>query len=158
MWRRERCWRSCGELTPRVSLSAALAAVVLLSGCSHQARARVGQDLQLGPYVLRVTSVEAYTRAHQGVPFEVEMRVRCDGGNRFERMDFAEKLSRTGRIRFSTAQGWRERGWLLARGDDFHDFVIHANPPLQSKGMMLEIGNPYAKAREPDLILVDLGR
>jgi hypothetical protein len=158
MLRRERCWRSCGELTRKASLSAALAASVLLSGCSHEARARVGQDLPFGPYVLRVTSVEAYTRAHQGVPFEVEMRVRCEGGNRFEPMDFAEKLSRTERIHFSTAQGWRERGWLLARGDDFHDFVIHASPLVQSTGMMLEIGNPYAKVREPNSILVDLGR
>jgi|SRR6516164_5616130 hypothetical protein len=157
MQRREGYYRSCIERRRQI-YPWALALVVMLAGCSRQARVRVGQDVRFGPYTLRVTSVEAYTREHQGVPFEVEIRVRCEGGNQFERRDFTDDLSKGAKIYFSTAQGWRERGWLLARGYDYRDFLIQVNPPPQSTGMMLEIGNPNPGAEEPDKLVIDLGR
>jgi hypothetical protein len=152
--------RDCVESSNRrrAALAALLALTALSWGCSQEKSARLGEQLRMGPFTLRVTSVDAYTRGHQGVPFEVEVRVTCDGGNRFERMDFADTLSKKEKIYFSTSGGWRDRAWMLARGDDNRDFVLHANPPLDSKGFVLDIGNPYAKWDEPGRILVDLGR
>jgi hypothetical protein len=142
----------------RVALAAGIVAV-LLSGCgSQELRVRKGEDIRMGPYTLRVTSADSYSRAHQGVPWEVEIKIECKGGNRFERIDFTEALSRRGKVHFSNGEGWRERSWLLARGDDRSDFVIHANPPTDSTGMVLEISNPYGGGGNPDRILVDLGR
>lgn len=110
--------------------------------------------MRLGAFTLRATSVDVYSRAHQGVPLEVEVLFRLAGGNRFDRADFAETLSRRG-LRFRSREGWQDRVWLLGRDDTFQTLVLHANPPAGSHGYTLEIGNPYG---EPRLYLLDLGR
>ena len=141
----------------RVSLWACLIAI-LFAGCTRERRIRIGQDIRMDPFTLRVTSVEGYSRAHQGIPWEVEIRLDCSGGNRFERMDFAEALSRKGGVRFATAEGWHDRAWLLRRGDDMREFFIHVNPPEKSSGMTLALRDPRQSAAGRDRILVDLGK
>ncbi|GEM_PF-4572378 len=136
----------------RWTLALALAG---LCACSRTQRVKAGQEFQMGQFKARVEGVSVYTRAHQGVPLEVEILLRCDGGNRFDRMDFGEAVSRKGKLTFKTSGGWSDRVWLLRRGDDARQFAIQANPPLGSKGYVLTIGNPYGK---PDKYEVDLGR
>jgi len=133
-------------------------AVMLLAGCSQDVPTHMGEDMRTGPYTLRVVSVDGYSRAHQGVPYEVTIRVECDGGNRFERMDFTEALSRRRRILFTTAQGYREHGWMLAKGDDFHEFTIYVYPAAESSGMKLafQMSAPGAFTRRR--FVVDLAR
>jgi hypothetical protein len=63
-----------------------------------------------------------------------------------------------GRAYVRTSSGWRDRVWVLARGEQAQDFIVHANPPLGSSGFVLEIGNPYAQGDEPERFIVDLGR
>lgn len=109
----------------------------------------------MGKFVLRADSVEAYGRAPQGVPWEVKVLFSLEGGNRFERYDFAEAVSRKGRVYFTTSAGWRDRYWLSGAGDEHRTLHLFAYPPLESRGYTLEIGNPYG---EPRRFIVDLGR
>ena len=151
MWKRAGNWPNCAELCVVVG------ALLVAAGCSRESRVRVGDEIHMGAYTLRITSAEGYSREHQGVPYEVAIRVECKGGNRFERADFAEGLSRAARIHFATAQKWRERAWLLRRGGDADEFLIQVNPPPNSTGMTLEFRNPWPRGGEPDRIVVDLG-
>ncbi len=112
------------------------------------------QDMHLGRFTLRAVSVNAYSRAHQGVPWEVEVRFSLSGGNRFDRADFANEVSRAG-VYFRTAAGWHDRTWLLRRGDAVDTLVLQANPPPSSGGYSVEIRNPYG---EPSGFLIDLGK
>ena len=146
-------WKSFGRLPVFLFVLSAL----LLAGCSREVRVRVGDEIRMGAFTLRVTSVDSYSREHQGVPWEVVIEVECSGGNRFERLDFAETLSRRGRIHFSTAERFHERAWLIRKSDDAAEFDIHLNPPQASKGMTLEFSNPRPKFGEPDRFVVDLG-
>jgi hypothetical protein len=130
---------------------------LLFTGCAREARVRIGDDIRMGAFTLRVTSVDSYSREHQGVPWEVAIALECSGGNRFERLDFTEALSRRGRIHFSTAENFRERAWLIKKGDDVTEFYIHVNPPQKSTGMTLEFSNAWPKSGEPRRIVVDLG-
>ncbi len=151
MWTRAIGWRCSNE-------AALLMLVVLLAeGCGKKGHSRVGDDLRMGPFTLRVASVTASQRS-QTVPFVVEIWLRCDGGNRFERLDFGRKLSRERKVLFSTAQGWSERAWLNERGEDFREFVIQVSPPPKSTGLTLEIANPYANRGDLEEFRVDLGR
>lgn len=143
MWRRA-CLRTL-----------ALAALAGLLACAGEVRpAAVQQDMAMGPFTLRAVSVEAYSRAHQGVPWEVQVMFTLTGGNRFDRAEFAETVSRRG-ISFQTSDRWHDRGWLLARGDDRTVFALQVNPPLGSHGYTVQIPNPYGK---PAAYLLDLGR
>lgn len=132
-----------------------LALLVLLAGCSGPPqRVALQQDMQMGPFTLQATSIEAYSRSHQGVPWEVAVSFSLSGGNRFDRADFADRVSRRGPITFLTSDGWRDRTWLLTRSEDCTTLVMHANPPLGSHGYTVEIGNPYG---EPSKFVLDLG-
>ncbi len=137
----------------RVAALGIAAAAVL--ACSHVVRTRMGETFTMGDFHLRVESATAEDRRYQGVPLDVEIRLSCDGGNRFDRMDLAEALSKKGRVYFRTEGGWRERLYLLSRGDDARALVAHAYPPQGSKGYVLTLRNPFGK---PDQIEVDLGR
>lgn len=137
--------------------ASALAALMLLAiaGCSEPEHVAMQQDMHLGKFTLRAVSVSEYSRAHQGVPWEVEVIFSLDGGNRFDRSDFTNDVSRHGGVYFRTSAGWRDRVWLLQRGDDIRFVVVQANPPPDSHGYTIEIGNPYG---EPSEFLLDLGR
>lgn len=115
----------------------------------------VGQDMPMGGFVLRAESVRAYSRAHQGVPWEVEVRFTVTGGNKFERDDFAEAVNRRGKVIVRAANGWHDRGWLLYRDEARTRYAMQVNPPLGSQGYTVEIGNPYGK---PVRYLLDLGQ
>lgn len=115
-----------------------LMAFMALCSCTKETRLHRGDRISFGSFELTVTSFDSYSREHQGVPWEVEIRLDCKGGNRFERIDFAESLSRRGRIYFYNAEGWRERVWLFRKGDDAQEFYIRANPPKDSRQMYLE--------------------
>jgi hypothetical protein len=158
MRKRNRYSRDCIERI--VLLGAAVLVLAALSSCTEKKEARVGmrEDFRMGPFTLRAVSVEAYTRTHQGVPFEVEVRLRCTGGNRFDRLDFGDTVTFKSRAYFRTSAGWRDRVAVLSRGDRAEDFAVYGNPPPGSSGFVLEIGNPYAKAGDPDRFLIDLGR
>jgi hypothetical protein len=136
--------------------SLVLALLLLVAGCAEPPK-RVGvqQDMAMGPFILRAEEVRAYSRAHQGVPWQVEVAFTLSGGNRFDRSDFAERVSRGGKLRFQTSDGWRDRAWLLRRGDEAQVFYIQTTPPLGSHGYTLEIGNPYG---HPSAYLLDLGQ
>jgi len=131
-------------------------ALLLAASCAEPPR-RVGlqQDMPMGPFTLRAEEVKAFSRAHQGVPWQVEVAFSLTGGNRFDRADFAERVSRSGKLKFRTSDGWRDRGWLLRRGDEAQVFYVQTNPPLGSHGYTLEIGNPYG---HPSAYLLDLGQ
>ena len=109
----------------------------------------------MGQFVLRADSVEVYSREHQGLPLEVTIHFTVGGGNRFDRLDFAETVSRDGRIHITSSTGWRDRCWLLGEGEDQRNARVQANPPRGSRGYTLEIGNPYG---EPKRFVLDLGR
>jgi hypothetical protein len=131
------------------------ALLALLAGCSGpQPHVALQQDMRMGPFTLQATSANAYSRSHQGVPWEVAVSFSLSGGNRFDRAAFADQVSRRGPILFQTSDGWRDRSWLLTRGEDCSTLVMHANPPLGSHGYTVEIGNPYGK---PSKFVLDLG-
>ncbi len=115
----------------------------------------MGETFRMGEFRLRVQSVQVEDRRHQGVPLDVEIRLSCDGGNRFDRMDFADALSRKGRVYLRAEGGWRKRLSLSASGDDARALVAHAYPPPGSRGYVLTLGNPYGSPRQ---FQVDLGR
>jgi hypothetical protein len=142
-------------ISPEACASGLLLLLALSAGCSRPQQVALREEMRLGQFRLRVVSVEVYTRDHQGVPLEVEVQFSLNGGNRFDRADFAENVSRHGRLYFRTAAGWRQRVWMLSRGDNFGTLVLHANPPRNSRGYVLEIGNPYGS---PSKFVVDLGR
>ncbi|MFC3071117.1 hypothetical protein [Phenylobacterium soli] len=132
-----------------------LAAVLALACCAPQPTPAVmGEDMAMGPFTLRAVSAASYSRAHQGVPWEVEVRFTVAGGNRFERDDFANAVNRKG-LRVHDAAGWSERGWLLWRNDERTLFAVQVNPPAEGHGYVAEIHNPYGK---PAVYRVDLGR
>jgi hypothetical protein len=142
-------------LSRRNCLSAAAALLLLADGCAKPPqRVAMQEDMRMGSFTLRATDVSVYSRAHQGVPLEIAVMFRISGGNRFDRSDFAETISRRYRLTFRTANGWEDRSWLLARDQEYSTFAAQANPPLGSKGYTLEIGNPYG---EPAAFLIDLG-
>ena len=118
--------RSCAE--------ALLIWALVLPGCGRVTEARLQQDMRMGQFTLRASAVNVYSRSHQGVPLEVEVLFVLEGGNRFERQDFTETVSRNGRVIFTTAQGWRDRCWFMGEGEDKRILRMTANPPLGSDG------------------------
>ncbi len=150
MRKRGRSWR-------RFSSEGALAvAGATLLACSQAVcHARMGERFTVGEFRLSVQSVTAEDRRHQGVPLDVEIRLSCDGGNRFDRMDLAGVLSRKGRVYLRAKGGWRERLYLSTSGEDARAMVAHAYPPTGSQGYVLSLSNPYG---QPEQIEVDLGR
>ena len=151
MRRRDRSWRRS------VSEAATLAvAAVALLGCTQTMRVQMGETFSVGQFRLRVQSVTAEQRRnYKGVRLDVEIRLSCDGGTRFDRMDFAEALTRKGRVYFRAEGGWRERLYLSASGEDARALVTHAYPAAHSRGYVLSLDNPYGR---PEQIEVDLGR
>ena len=139
--------RNCAE--------ALVLTALVLAGCGSTERIAMRQDMRMGRFVLRATSVEVYAQSRQGEPLEVEVLFRLDGGNRFERADFAENVSRRGRVLIRTSAGWRDRCWLGGVGEDVRTLKLRASPPLGSSGYVLEIGNPYGR---PSKYVLDLGR
>ena len=125
------------------------------AACASPERVQIGQVMRMGQFVLRADSVEVYSREHQGVPLEVMVHFTVGGGNRFDRLDFAETVSRRGRIYITSSAGWRDRCWLLGEGEDRRNARLQANPPRGSRGYTLEIDNPYG---EPKRFILDLGK
>jgi hypothetical protein len=115
----------------------------------------MGQVMRMGQFVLRADSVEVYSRQHQGVPLEVKVFFTIGGGNRFDRLEFAETVSRKGRVYLVAASGWRDRCWLSGAGEDQRAAHVIGNPPPGSSAYSLEIGNPYG---EPRRFILDLGK
>lgn len=142
-------WRRCAE-----AWLLALACVAA-GACEKPERVEIGQVMRMGQFVLRADSVEVYSRQHQGVPLEVQVHFTIGGGNRFDRLDFAETLSRKGGIHISASTGWRDRCWLLGEGDDQRNAYVQGNPPLGSSGFTLDIRNPYG---EPRRFILNLGK
>ena len=140
-------WRGCA--------SAAIVTVLLAAACAKPARVQIGQVMRMGQFVLRADSVEVYSLAHQGVPLEVKVLFTLGGGNRFDRLEFAETVSGKGRVYLVAATGWRDRCWLSGIGDDQRSAHAVCNPPAGSRGFTLDIGNPYG---EPKRFVLDLGK
>lgn len=149
MPRREQSLRRFGRTA---ALAAALAGAW---SCTRPAQARIGQTIEMGPFRVRVESVEVVDRRHQSVPVEVRVRLTCDGGNRFERMDFADLLSRKGKAYLRAADGWNERLHFMSSGDDARSMTLTGYPKEDRRGYVLSLGNPYGK---PSRVEVDLGR
>jgi hypothetical protein len=125
------------------------------AACAKPEPVQMGQVMRMGQFVLRADSVDVYSRAHQGVPLEVKVFFTVGGGNRFDRLEFAETVSRKGRVFLVTSAGWRNRCWLSGIGEDQRRAYVVGNPPLDSRGYSLEIGNPYD---EPKRFILDLGK
>jgi hypothetical protein len=142
-------WWRCVE--PWALLAAALAA----AACQEPERVQIGQVMRMGQYVLRADAVRVYSRAHQGVPLEVKVEFTLGGGNRFDRLEFAETVSSKGQVFLAASGGWRERCWLSGVGEDQRQAEVVGNPPDGSTGFTLEIGNPYG---EPKRFVLDLGK
>lgn len=126
----------------------ALIGLLALAACMEPAQpVAMQQDMVMGPFTLRAVQARAYSRAHQGVPWEVEVVFTLEGGNRFEREDFIDTVSRRSKVYFTSDSGRAERTWLLPHSEDRRLVDLHAYPPLGSKGYAVEIGNPYGKPR-----------
>ena len=123
--------------------------------CAKPERVQMGQVMRMGQFVLRADSVEVYSRQHQGVPLEVKVFFTIGGGNRFDRLEFAETVSRKGRVYLVAASGWRDRCWLSGVEEDQRAAHVIGNPPRGSSGYSLEIGNPYG---DPRRFILDLGK
>ena len=123
--------------------------------CAKPERARMGETIEMGRFRVRVESIEVEDRRHQGVPVEVRVRLRCDGGNRFERMDFADLLSRKGKVYLRAEDGWSERLYFTSTGEDARSMVMAAYPKQDRRGYVLSIGNPYG---QPARVEVELRR
>lgn len=122
-----------------------LAALLALAACqAPPTPVALGDPMPMGPFVLKAVSAEAYSRAHQGVPWEVQVMFTLEGGNRFERDDFANAVNHKG-IVVRDAAGWSERGWLLWRNQERDLFAVQANPPKEGHAYTLRIANPYGK-------------
>lgn len=148
MTRHERFWRRSGKAA---ALAAALAG---LWSCAQPARVRMRETLEMGKFRVRVESVTVEDRRHQGVPVEVRVRLNCDGGNRFERMDFAETMNRKGKAWLMSEEGWRERVSFLTSGEDARALVLQAYPPRDMRNYVLRIDNPYGKPKRLEVELV----
>lgn len=126
-------------------LAGVLVGVLAQAACQAPATpAALGDAMPMGPFVLKAVSAEAYSRAHQGVPWEVEVMFTVDGGNRFERDDFANAVNHKGVV-IEDASGWSERGWLLWRNDERGLFAVQVTPPKEGHAYTLRIANPYGK-------------
>ena len=146
-------WRGCVEAQ---SLAALLAVMAIGAGaCAKPQPVQVGQVMRMGQFVLRADSVRVYSRAHQGVPLEVKVEFTLGGGNRFDRVEFTEAVSRDGRVYLTASNGWRQRCWLSGLGEDQRRAEVVGTPPKGSSGYSLEIGNPYG---EPKRFVLDLGK
>jgi hypothetical protein len=145
-------WRRCAEAW---LLLAAVATAT--AACAKPERVQIGQVMRMGPFVLRADSARVYHLDRRGVPpeLEVEVTFTIGGGNRFDRNDFAEAVSRKGRVYLTTGSGWRDRCALVAVHDDKRTGEVHGRPPDGSSGYSLEIGNPYG---EPKRFILDLGK
>jgi len=130
-------------------------AAVAAAACAKPERVQMGQVMRMGEFVLRADSVQVYSREHQGVPLEVKVLFTLGGGNRFDRLDFAEAVSRRGRVYLGTSAGWRDRCWFLGVGDDQRQMYMLGHPPRGSSGYTVDIGNPYGK---PKRFILDLGK
>ncbi len=145
-----------GRSWPRFSDAILLAAALFAASCGHSTRqVRVGETFTVGNFALRVQSINVADRRHQGVELDVEIRLSCDGGNRFDRIDFADSISRSGRVYLRAQSGWRERLYLSTWGESAAELVAHAYPPADARGLVLSIRNPSG---EPGEFEVDLGR
>lgn len=134
----------------------ALVLLTLATGaCTKPERVQMGQVMRMGQFVLRADSVQVYSREHQGVPLEVKVVFTLGGGNRFDRVDFAEAVARRGRVYLITSAGWRDRCWFAGEGDDQRSAYVIGTPPRGSSGYSLDIGNPYG---EPKRFILDLGK
>lgn len=140
-------WRRCAD--------ACLLLALVTAGCERPEPVQMGQVMRMGQFVLRADAVRVYSREHQGVPLEVEVFFTLGGGNRFERLDFAEAVSRRSGVYLTTSAGWRRRCWLFGVGDDQRKLRLTGTPPRDSRGYALDIGNPYGKPRR---FVLDLGR
>ena len=125
------------------------------AACAKPERVQVGQVMRMGQFVLRADSVQVYSREHQGVPLEVKVIFTLGGGNRFDRLDFAEAVARRGRVYLVTSAGWRDRCWITGVGEDQRTLEVLGHPPRGSRGYSLDIGNPYG---EPKRFILDLGQ
>lgn len=141
--------------TRRRCAEACLLLALAAWACAKPERVQMGQVMRMGQFVLRADSVQVYSREHQGVPLEVKVVFTLGGGNRFDRLDFAEAVARQGRVYLMTSAGWRDRCWFAGEGDDQRSAHVIGNPPRGSSGYSLEIGNPYG---EPKRFILDLGR
>ena len=143
-------WRRCAEAW------LLLAAVgTATAACAKPERVQIGQVMRMGQFVLRADSVQVYSREHQRVPLEVKVLFTLGGGNRFDRLDFAEAVSRKGRVYLTTSAGWRDQCGFDSVGEDQRTVEVLGWPPRGSSGFALEIGNPYG---EPKRFVLDLGK
>lgn len=148
MTRQGRFWLRFAE---GAVLAAALAAIV---SCGETRRARTGETIEMGQFRLRVASIEVEDRRHQGVAVEVRVRLTVDGGNRFERMDFSDRLN-AARMYLETGDGWRQRVYAIMSGEDARGILLSAYPGTDRRGYVLSLGNPGGR---PSRVEVDLGR
>jgi len=140
-------WRRCADLCLFLTLAA--------GACATPEHVQIGQVMHMGQFVLRADSVEVYSREHQGVPLEVKVLFTLGGGNRFDRLEFADAVALKGRVYLITSTGWRDRCGFGGVGEDQRTMQVYGRPPRGSSGYRLEIGNPYG---EPKRFILDLGK
>ena len=122
--------------------------------CAKPERIQMGQVMRMGQFVLRADDVEVSSRPYGDV-LDVKVTFTVGGGNRFDRLEFTETVSRKGRVYITAAGGWKTPSWLSSGPGDVRNAFVFAYPPRGSHGYTLEIGNPYG---EPKRFIVDLGR
>jgi hypothetical protein len=115
---------------------------------------QMGEPMRMGPFLLRAATVEVLIDRPYHRPDEIRVGFVLAGGNRFERMDFADSVTQRG-IFVRTAAGWRQECRLEGTSEDQQALAVVAHPPRGSSGFKVEIVNPYG---EPARFMVDLGR
>jgi hypothetical protein len=131
------------------------AAAVCAGACAKPERVQMGQVMRMGQFVLRADSVQTHSRDSRYRPLEVRVVFTLGGGNRFDRLGFAEAVTYKSRVYLNTSAGWRDRcafGWI---DEDLRTIHVSGYPPGGSSGFTLEIGNPYG---EPRRFILDLGK
>lgn len=114
----------------------------------------MGEPMRMGPFLLRAATVEVMIDQPYGRPDELKVTFVLAGGNRFERMDFADRVTERG-VFVRTVAGWRQQCRLEGASEDQQTQTVVTYPPHGSTGFRVEIVNPYG---EPASFMVDLGQ
>lgn len=149
-------WRRFVDALAALTLVALPAAAAVCAGaCAKPERVQMGQVMRMGQFVLRADSMAIEYVYYRDNPLEVHVYFTLGGGNRFDRAEFSEVVSRRGPVFITTSAGWRQRGWLSCGEQEWRTLHLVASAPRGSSGYALEIGNPYG---EPRRFILDLGK
>lgn len=143
-------WRPCRR-------SLFVAGVLVLAGCgapSEPVPVELGQPVRMGEFLLRASTVDVRRNLNYGIADRLTVTFVLSGGNRFERMEFLGRVSRQG-VYVRTEAGWREPFALQDSGDEQDQPRLFAELPVGSRGLTVEISNPYGS---PESFVVDLGQ